>query len=61
MDAPAAKIETTKIAPPETPEQQARAREALRQFTNFAPRAEDFQGRDLESSQGSSNGSSPTR
>jgi hypothetical protein len=47
MDAPV-KSEVTKIAPPETPEQQARAREALRQFTNFAPRAEDFQGRGLE-------------
>lgn len=46
MDA-LAKTETTKIVPPETPEQQARAREALAKWTTFAPKPENFRGRDL--------------
>ena len=46
MDA-LAKTETTKIVPPETPEQQARALEALAKWTTFAPKPENFRGRDL--------------
>lgn len=47
LDQPA-KVEATKIFPPETPEQQATAREVLRKWTRFDPRPEDFQSTDLE-------------
>ena len=43
-----AKIEPPPLVPPETPEQQARAREILRKWTIFTPKPEDFQGRDLK-------------
>ena len=47
MDA-LAKTEPPPSVPPETEEQRARARAALRQWTKFDVRPEDFPGRDLE-------------
>ena len=43
MDSPV-KTEPPPTVPPETEEQRARARAALRQWTRFDPRPEDFRG-----------------
>jgi hypothetical protein len=47
MDSPVKTEQTTQFKP-ETEEQRARAREALKRWTTFAPKPEDFQGRDVE-------------
>ena len=46
MDAPI-KVEPPRVVAPETEEQRARAREALRVWTRFAVDPKDFQGKDL--------------
>ena len=46
MDAPL-KVEPPPTVAPETEEQRARAREALRVWTRFAVDPKDFQGKDL--------------
>jgi hypothetical protein len=46
MDAPV-KVEAPPVVAPETEEQRARAREALKQWTKFCIDPKDFQSRDL--------------
>ena len=46
MDAPV-KVETPPVVLPETEEQRARAREALKMWTKFSVNPKDFQGKDL--------------
>ena len=46
MDAPV-KIEPPPVVVPETEEQRARAREALKTWTRFAVDPKDFRGKDL--------------
>ena len=46
MDAPV-KVETPPVVLPETEEQRARAREALKMWTKFSVNPADFQGKDL--------------
>jgi hypothetical protein len=54
MDAPV-RVEPPPTVAPETPEQRARAREALRVWTRFAVDPKDFQAKDLGASEETSN------
>lgn len=47
MDA-AVKVEAPPVVAPETEEQRARAREALKTWTKFRIDPKDFQGKDLD-------------